>query len=200
MWLELRNIPNQWHFWVQLELYLLSMNRKSLFTFDATSGACDTNPTIPKTEKARQRHTEANAKCWDIVQFLHINEVRLLLLYPKLCTWPLQVIFSIQVSNGTIYDPCFNLGYSRVMNVSDLINSPCTKTYKTTLPFLQLKIHGTGNYQQCQESVFRLFDNSDCPYSHCAFDKIFLPQPQGQFGVSCEMIRYIGWDDFGCKL
>ncbi|XP_036192389.1 ectonucleoside triphosphate diphosphohydrolase 1 isoform X1 [Myotis myotis] len=94
-----------------------------------------------------------------------------------------KLIKDTQVSNGTIYDPCFNLGYSRVMNISDLTNSPCTKTYKTTLPFLQLKIHGTGNYQQCQESVFRLFDNSDCPYSHCAFDKVFLPQPQGQFGA-----------------
>ncbi|XP_014388185.1 PREDICTED: ectonucleoside triphosphate diphosphohydrolase 1 isoform X2 [Myotis brandtii] len=94
-----------------------------------------------------------------------------------------KLIKDTQVSNGTINDPCFNRGYSRVMSISDLTNSPCTKTYKTTLPFLQLKIQGTGNYQLCQESVFRLFNNSDCPYSHCAFNKIFLPQLQGQFGA-----------------
>lgn len=94
-----------------------------------------------------------------------------------------KLIKDSQFSDGIINDPCFNSGYRRVMNVSDLTNSPCTKTYRTTLPFLQLEISGTGNYQQCQESVYRLFDNSDCPYSNCAFDRIFLPQLQGEFGA-----------------
>ncbi|XP_028004912.1 ectonucleoside triphosphate diphosphohydrolase 1 isoform X2 [Eptesicus fuscus] len=89
-----------------------------------------------------------------------------------------KLIKDSQVSNGTISDPCFNRGYSRIMNISDLTSSPCTKKDKPTLPFPKLQIHGTGNYQQCQKLVLKLFDNSDCPYSHCAFDKIFLPLPQ----------------------
>lgn len=96
-----------------------------------------------------------------------------------------KLIKDSQVSNGTINDPCFNKGYSRIMNISSLTNSPCIKKDKLILPFIQLQIHGTGNYQQCQKSVLRLFDNSDCPYSRCAFDKIFLPlpQPDKQFGA-----------------
>ncbi|XP_036294570.1 ectonucleoside triphosphate diphosphohydrolase 1 isoform X1 [Pipistrellus kuhlii] len=90
---------------------------------------------------------------------------------------------TIQVSKENINDPCFNLGYSRKMNTSDLINNPCNKENKPTLPFTQLQIHGTGNYQECQKSILRLFDTSDCPYSHCAFDKVFLPQPEGHFGA-----------------
>lgn len=86
-------------------------------------------------------------------------------------------------TNGTINDPCFNLGYSRIMYTSDFISNPCTKEAKLTLTFPTLQIHGTGNYQECQKSVLRLFDNSDCPYSHCAFDKVFLPQPEGHFGA-----------------
>nr|KAF6424834.1 ectonucleoside triphosphate diphosphohydrolase 1 [Molossus molossus] len=85
--------------------------------------------------------------------------------------------------NGTIKDPCFNRGYSRVMNMSNLYDSPCTRKNLMTLPYHQLQIHGTGNYQQCQESVYKLFNTSYCPYSHCAFNDIFLPQLQGQFGA-----------------
>ncbi|XP_066094962.1 ectonucleoside triphosphate diphosphohydrolase 1 [Saccopteryx bilineata] len=89
----------------------------------------------------------------------------------------------IQGTDGTIQDPCFNHGYSRIMNISDLNESPCTRTFQTTLPFVQLQIRGVGNYQQCQQSVLKLFNTSSCPYSRCAFNDIFLPQLQGNFGA-----------------
>lgn len=94
-----------------------------------------------------------------------------------------KLIHDSKVSNGTINDPCFNSGYSRIMNISDLTKSPCTKEDKPVISFPQLQIHGTGNYQDCKKNVLRLFDNSECPYSHCAFDKVFLPQPEGHFGA-----------------
>ncbi|XP_016019659.1 ectonucleoside triphosphate diphosphohydrolase 1 isoform X1 [Rousettus aegyptiacus] len=89
----------------------------------------------------------------------------------------------IQETDKILRDPCFNHGYNRVMNISNLQDSPCTKKYKKTLQFHQLQIQGTGNFQQCQQSIFQLFNTSNCPYSHCSFDRIFLPPLQGHFGA-----------------
>lgn len=89
----------------------------------------------------------------------------------------------IRETDKILRDPCFNHGYNRVMNISDLQDSPCTKKYKKILEFQQLQIQGTGNFQQCQQSIFQLFNTSNCPYSHCSFDKIFLPPLRGHFGA-----------------
>ncbi|KAF6108530.1 ectonucleoside triphosphate diphosphohydrolase 1 [Phyllostomus discolor] len=94
-----------------------------------------------------------------------------------------KIAKDIQATNRTIQDPCFNHGYSRVMNVNDLYNSTCTWKFKKPLPFNQLEILGTGNFEECQKSVIALFNTSQCPYSRCAFNEIFLPQLQGQFGA-----------------
>lgn len=80
-------------------------------------------------------------------------------------------------------DPCFNHGYNKVMNVSELRDSPCTRKFETTFPFYELEIQGTGNFEQCQQSIFKLFNTSHCPYSHCSFNEIFLPPLHGQFGA-----------------
>uniref|UniRef100_A0A9L0SMF9 Ectonucleoside triphosphate diphosphohydrolase 1 n=1 Tax=Equus caballus TaxID=9796 RepID=A0A9L0SMF9_HORSE len=89
----------------------------------------------------------------------------------------------IQDTNGTLRDPCFHPGYEKVMNISDLYKSPCTKRFETTLPFHQFQIQGTGNYQQCQQSILQLFNTSYCPYSRCSFDGVFLPPLEGDFGA-----------------
>ncbi|XP_016075521.1 PREDICTED: ectonucleoside triphosphate diphosphohydrolase 1 [Miniopterus natalensis] len=86
-------------------------------------------------------------------------------------------------TNGIISDSCFNRGYSRVVNISDLYNSPCTKEKQPVLPSQKLQIHGAGNYQECQKSVLRLFNVSYCSYSSCAFNNVFLPKLQGHFGA-----------------
>ncbi|XP_008052389.1 ectonucleoside triphosphate diphosphohydrolase 1 isoform X2 [Carlito syrichta] len=88
----------------------------------------------------------------------------------------------IQVArNGTFKDPCFHPGYKKVMNVSVLYKTPCTKRFKTTLPLQQFEIQGSGDYQQCRASILELFNTSECPYSRCAFNGIFLPPLQGDF-------------------
>nr|XP_011734144.1 ectonucleoside triphosphate diphosphohydrolase 1 isoform X11 [Macaca nemestrina] len=90
----------------------------------------------------------------------------------------------IQVaSNEILRDPCFHPGYKKVVNVSDLYKTPCTKRFEMTLPFQQFEIQGIGNYQQCHQSVLELFNTSYCPYSQCAFNGIFLPPLQGDFGA-----------------
>uniref|UniRef100_A0A8D2DSP4 Ectonucleoside triphosphate diphosphohydrolase 1 n=1 Tax=Sciurus vulgaris TaxID=55149 RepID=A0A8D2DSP4_SCIVU len=90
----------------------------------------------------------------------------------------------IQVSSdGILSDPCFHSGYEKIVNVSDLYKTPCTKRFERTLPFDQFKIQGTGNYEQCQQSILELFNTSYCPYSQCAFNGIFLPPLQGSFGA-----------------
>nr|XP_012423742.1 PREDICTED: ectonucleoside triphosphate diphosphohydrolase 1 [Odobenus rosmarus divergens] len=47
----------------------------------------------------------------------------------------------------------------------------------------QFQIQGTGNYQQCRQSILQLFNTSYCPYSHCSFNGIFLPPLHGDFGA-----------------
>ncbi|XP_054437256.1 ectonucleoside triphosphate diphosphohydrolase 1 isoform X2 [Pteronotus mesoamericanus] len=94
-----------------------------------------------------------------------------------------KIAKNIQATNGTIQDPCFNPGYMRVMNKSDIYKSPCTRDFQETLKFPQLQIHGTGDFEKCQQSIIKLFDTSMCSYSHCAFNNVFLPQLQGQFGA-----------------
>uniref|UniRef100_H0WGH8 Ectonucleoside triphosphate diphosphohydrolase 1 n=2 Tax=Otolemur garnettii TaxID=30611 RepID=H0WGH8_OTOGA len=90
----------------------------------------------------------------------------------------------IQTANGGILrDPCFHPGYEKTVNISDLYKTPCTKKFKRTLPFEQFEIQGTGDYQQCQQSIVELFNTSYCPYSSCAFNGIFLPPIEGDFGA-----------------
>ncbi|XP_037660433.1 ectonucleoside triphosphate diphosphohydrolase 1 isoform X2 [Choloepus didactylus] len=84
-------------------------------------------------------------------------------------------------SNGTLQDPCFHPGYEKKVNISDLYNNPCTKRFEKTLSFKQFQIQGTGNYQQCQQSILGIFNTSDCPYSQCSFNGIFLPPIRGKF-------------------
>ncbi|XP_011538678.3 ectonucleoside triphosphate diphosphohydrolase 1 isoform X10 [Homo sapiens] len=96
----------------------------------------------------------------------------------------------IQVaSNEILRDPCFHPGYKKVVNVSDLYKTPCTKRFEMTLPFQQFEIQGIGNYQQCHQSILELFNTSYCPYSQCAFNGIFLPPLQGDFGKTDQHVR-----------
>ncbi|XP_057592584.1 ectonucleoside triphosphate diphosphohydrolase 1 [Hippopotamus amphibius kiboko] len=97
-----------------------------------------------------------------------------------------KVTKDLQATSGTIYDPCFHSGYQRVINMSDLYESPCTGRFEVNFPFLpisEVEIRGTGNYQQCQKSIVQLFNTSYCPYSSCSFNGIFLPPLYGDFGA-----------------
>lgn len=96
-------------------------------------------------------------------------------------------------TNGTIHEPCFHSGYQRRMNVSHLYEAPCTRRFLTSLPFPELEIQGTGDFQKCQQSIRPLFNTSYCPYSRCSFDGVFLPLPQGDFAAFSAFYYVMGF-------
>ncbi|NXE72809.1 ENTP1 diphosphohydrolase, partial [Cochlearius cochlearius] len=86
-------------------------------------------------------------------------------------------------SNSSLLDPCFHQGYQRTINASDLFKTPCTSAKKKQFPFSQLYIQGEGNYQKCRRNIQELFNKTDCPYSSCSFNGIYLPPLHGDFGA-----------------
>ncbi|NWS96336.1 ENTP1 diphosphohydrolase, partial [Mionectes macconnelli] len=90
---------------------------------------------------------------------------------------------SISTSSSSLLDPCFHQGYQRTININDFFKNPCTSDKKKQLPFSQLYIEGDGNYQKCRENIQKLFDKTNCPYSSCSFNGIYLPPLQGDFGA-----------------
>lgn len=92
------------------------------------------------------------------------------------------------MENSSLFDPCFHQGYQRTMNISDLLKNPCTSTKKKQFPFSQLYIQGEGDYQKCRRNIQKLFNKTNCPYSSCSFNGIYLPPLQGDFGVSLHIL------------
>lgn len=88
------------------------------------------------------------------------------------------------VESSSLLDPCFHQGYQRIINISDFFKNPCTSDKKKELPFSQLYIEGVGDYQKCRENIQTLFNKTNCPYSSCSFNGIYLPPLHGDFGVS----------------
>uniref|UniRef100_A0ACB8FBA4 Uncharacterized protein n=1 Tax=Sphaerodactylus townsendi TaxID=933632 RepID=A0ACB8FBA4_9SAUR len=80
-------------------------------------------------------------------------------------------------------DPCFHPGYRRTVNISDLLTNPCLAGSLPSLPFSQITIEGTGQYDSCHTSVQRIFNFTYCPYSRCSFNGIFVPPVYGHFAA-----------------
>ncbi|NWV37337.1 ENTP1 diphosphohydrolase, partial [Grantiella picta] len=87
------------------------------------------------------------------------------------------------MKSSSLLDPCFHQGYQRTVNISDFFKNPCTSDKKKQLPFNELYIEGEGNYQKCRENIQKLFNKTNCPYSSCSFNGIYLPPLQGDFGA-----------------
>ena len=142
---------------------------------------------FPRVKKTEQGPTDASAECLDVVQLLYINEVRLVLLSKAFARGAFKWFFPLQGTNGIIREPCFHSGYRRKVKMSVFNEGFCTKRYELNssfYPLFDVDIHGTGRFQQCQQSIIQLFNTSYCPYSSCSFNGVFLPPLQGQFGVS----------------
>lgn len=93
------------------------------------------------------------------------------------------------MENSSLLDPCFHQGYQRTINISDLFKTPCTSAKKKKFPFSQLYIQGEGDYQKCRRNIQKLFNKTNCPYSSCSFNGIYLPPLQGDFGVSVLILQ-----------
>lgn len=85
--------------------------------------------------------------------------------------------------NGSLFDPCFHQGYQRTISINNFFKNPCTSVEKKQFPFSQLHIEGEGNYEKCRRNIQNLFNKTNCPYSSCSFNGIYLPPLQGDFGV-----------------
>ncbi|XP_032890126.1 ectonucleoside triphosphate diphosphohydrolase 1 isoform X4 [Amblyraja radiata] len=83
---------------------------------------------------------------------------------------------------GTIRNPCFNLGYEKSINVSDFFNSPCTpgtaRSWNQTL-----RVVGTGDSRQCGLQVRALLNHSACSWTSCSFNGLYQPPVWGNFGA-----------------
>ncbi|XP_054840130.1 ectonucleoside triphosphate diphosphohydrolase 1 [Eublepharis macularius] len=96
----------------------------------------------------------------------------------------LKLVKDIQGKLSERYpDPCFHPGYKRTVKVSDLLTNPCTAGTFPSPSFLNIEVEGTGNYENCQGSIQRIFNLTHCPYSKCSFNGIFLPPVQGEFAA-----------------
>ncbi|XP_007478783.1 ectonucleoside triphosphate diphosphohydrolase 1 isoform X2 [Monodelphis domestica] len=94
----------------------------------------------------------------------------------------LKLVSNIQdAENEVLNEPCFHPGYKRVVNISELFNTPCIPEDKKSLKFQKLVLMGTGNYSACWQSIQKIFNTTYCPYSRCSFNGVFLPALQGDF-------------------
>ncbi|KAK2820547.1 hypothetical protein Q5P01_023506 [Channa striata] len=97
----------------------------------------------------------------------------------------LRLTLAQQTLSGPVIisDPCFHKGYTKIKNYADLYDSPCVSHRKPQGAPATFNHTGTGNFQQCQEQIKRIFNFTYCKYSRCSFNGIFQPLVQGPFGA-----------------
>ncbi|KAM6951410.1 ectonucleoside triphosphate diphosphohydrolase 1 [Aplochiton taeniatus] len=88
-----------------------------------------------------------------------------------------------EVSTSVVEDPCFHPGYRVLKTYSELYNSPCVSDRKPLSPRTNFTHQGTGEASECQAVVKRVFNFSQCAYSHCSFNGVYQPPLQGRFGA-----------------
>nr|AAL37302.2 ecto-nucleoside triphosphate diphosphohydrolase-1 [Torpedo marmorata] len=85
-------------------------------------------------------------------------------------------------ANGTVFNPCFNEGYEKSINVSNFFTSPCTPMPPWTT-HQTLRVIGTGNSHQCRDHVRQIFNQSSCAWNQCSFNGVYQPHVWGKYGA-----------------
>lgn len=82
--------------------------------------------------------------------------------------------------------PCWPRGYSSLVLLQDLYQSPCTEAQRpqTFNVSARVRVLGTGDPVLCRGLVSGLFDLSSCTFSRCSFNGVFQPPVAGNFIVS----------------
>ncbi|CAI5685736.1 unnamed protein product [Oreochromis niloticus] len=86
--------------------------------------------------------------------------------------------------NSTVFHPCYPKQFTEsVILGKDVFDSPCTVDSKPDKIDLKLnvKVVGTGDYQNCLENVKKMFSFENCKYSKCSFNGVFQPSLRGRF-------------------
>ncbi|KAK2818906.1 hypothetical protein Q5P01_024467 [Channa striata] len=92
-------------------------------------------------------------------------------------------IVKSQGYSESIDHPCYPEGHSRVLQLHNIFNSPCTAKYKPSSynPQASLTVQGSGNYEECLVYVNEIFSFDNCRFSKCSFDRVFQPNITGSF-------------------
>ncbi|XP_072792839.1 ectonucleoside triphosphate diphosphohydrolase 2 isoform X2 [Taeniopygia guttata] len=82
----------------------------------------------------------------------------------------------------TVSHPCWPMGYNKSLLMSSIYDSPCTLKERPSLALnTTVTLVGTGNGNLCALHVSKLFDFTNCSFSHCSFDGVFQPKVSGNF-------------------
>ncbi|NXV59483.1 ENTP2 diphosphohydrolase, partial [Molothrus ater] len=82
----------------------------------------------------------------------------------------------------TVSHPCWPMGYNKSLLLSSIYDSPCTEKERPSLALnTTVTLVGTGNGNLCTLHVSKLFDFTNCSFSHCSFDGVFQPKISGNF-------------------
>lgn len=107
-----------------------------------------------------------------------------------------------QGSSGAITHPCYPSAYNVSMKLSQIFDSPCTKS-KAPLQYNgqdTLEVVGSGHYQHCLQNMSRIFTFEKCSFSKCSFNGVFQPNVTGSFMVripffpnvhSCDSVKKV---------
>ncbi|CAL8317800.1 unnamed protein product [Lota lota] len=85
--------------------------------------------------------------------------------------------------SGVVVHPCYPVGYEVTMAMSQVFDSPCTRSSRPNpnRPLPDVLVRGTGRYDECLANVSQIFSFSHCPFSQCSFDQVFQPNVTGNF-------------------
>nr|XP_055055285.1 ectonucleoside triphosphate diphosphohydrolase 2 isoform X3 [Misgurnus anguillicaudatus] len=90
-------------------------------------------------------------------------------------------LITTQGSDSSVVHPCYPAGYSDSIQLGSVFDSPCINRQTPYKPDENLKITGSGNFNQCRGNISQLFSFNNCSYSKCSFDGVFQPNITGNF-------------------
>ncbi|KAL2297904.1 hypothetical protein Nmel_016859 [Mimus melanotis] len=94
----------------------------------------------------------------------------------------LSKLLQAESYQATVSHPCWPMGYNKSLLLSSIYDSPCTEKERPSLALnTTVTLVGTGNGNLCALHVSKLFDFTNCSFSHCSFDGVFQPKVSGNF-------------------
>lgn len=102
------------------------------------------------------------------------------------CVFFSLCLFQTQGVKSHVNHPCYPKQYNMSIKLGkDVFDSPCTQSYRPPQfdPQMSVTVVGTGDYDNCQSNVKKIFSFDQCKFSKCSFDGVFQPDVRGSFMV-----------------
>lgn len=92
-------------------------------------------------------------------------------------------VITSQGQLGSVFHPCYPIGYNTTMKLEAVFDSSCTMHQKPSSYNSQnaLTVVGTGHYDHCLGNVSQIFSFDRCQHSQCSFDGVYQPNVTGSF-------------------